>query len=82
MKEDENEHKTSRAKDNAAGDYNKNNRKQEKTEGGKKFSLLQSSKDRLRRRLNEKVSGFGPIVCVGRDSCGKIISDWLMHGKV
>ncbi|GAA6082788.1 CBP80/20-dependent translation initiation factor isoform X1 [Tachysurus ichikawai] len=54
VKEDENEHKTSRAKDNAAGDYNKNNRKQEKTEGGKKFSLLQSSKDRLRRRLNEK----------------------------
>ncbi|XP_027008442.1 CBP80/20-dependent translation initiation factor isoform X2 [Tachysurus fulvidraco] len=54
VKEDENEHKTSRAKDNAAGDDNKNNRKQEKTEGGKKFSLLQSSKDRLRRRLNEK----------------------------
>lgn len=54
MKEDENEYKTSRATDNAGGDDNKNDRKQE---GGKKVSLLQSSKERLRRRLNEKVSG-------------------------
>lgn len=56
MKEEENEYKTPRAIDNAGGDGNKSDGKQEKTEGGK-VSLLQSSKERLRRRLKEKVSG-------------------------
>ncbi|KAM9451619.1 CBP80/20-dependent translation initiation factor isoform 2-T2 [Clarias gariepinus] len=39
--------------DNAGGDENKNDGKTEKVEGGR-VSLLQSSKERLRRRLKEK----------------------------
>ncbi|XP_034167122.2 CBP80/20-dependent translation initiation factor isoform X2 [Pangasianodon hypophthalmus] len=53
VKEEENEYKTPRVTDNTGGDDNKNDGKQEKTEGGK-VSLLQSSKERLRRRLKEK----------------------------
>lgn len=55
VKEEENEYKTPGATDNAAGDDSRSDGKQEKTEGGK-VSLLQSSKERLRRRLIEKVS--------------------------
>ncbi|KAK3524244.1 hypothetical protein QTP70_024239 [Hemibagrus guttatus] len=51
VKEDKNEYKTFRVTDNAGGDDHKNDGKRE---GGKKVSLLQSSKERLRRRLNEK----------------------------
>ncbi|MCI4386965.1 hypothetical protein PGIGA_G00068810 [Pangasianodon gigas] len=53
VKEEENEYKTPRVTDNTRVDDNKNDGKQEKTEGGK-VSLLQSSKERLRRRLKEK----------------------------
>lgn len=55
VKEDENEYKPPRATDRTGENDNKNDVKQEKTEGGK-VSLLQSSKERLRRRLKEKVS--------------------------
>ncbi|XP_036443370.1 CBP80/20-dependent translation initiation factor isoform X1 [Colossoma macropomum] len=47
---EEQEHGTERGKDGPAGE---NSRKEGKTEGGK-VSLLQSSKERLRRRLKEK----------------------------
>lgn len=47
--------------DNAGGDENKNDGKTEKVEGGR-VSLLQSSKERLRRRLKEKVSRVFPDV--------------------
>lgn len=63
MKEDENEYKTLRATDNTREDNNKNGGKQEKTEGGK-VSLLQSSKERLRGRLKEKVSQIWPSSCI------------------
>lgn len=56
MKEEENEYKTARVTENTRGDDNRTDGKQEKTDGGK-VSLLQSSKERLRRRLKEKVSG-------------------------
>lgn len=49
MKEEENIHKS------AGVDDNKKDGRHEKTEGGK-VSLLQSSKERLSRRLKEKVS--------------------------
>lgn len=56
LKEEENEYKTARVTENTRGDDNRTDGKQEKTDGGK-VSLLQSSKERLRRRLKEKVSG-------------------------
>lgn len=61
VKDEDNEYKTPRATDIARADDNKRDVKQEKTDGGK-VSLLQSSKERLRRRLKEKVSRF---VCRG-----------------
>ncbi|XP_017348436.2 CBP80/20-dependent translation initiation factor isoform X1 [Ictalurus punctatus] len=53
LKEEENEYKTARVTENTRGDDNRTDGKQEKTDGGK-VSLLQSSKERLRRRLKEK----------------------------
>lgn len=63
VKEEENMYKSARATDNTGVDDNKKDGKQEKTEGGK-VSLLQSSKERLSRRLKEKVSRFRQSLCI------------------
>ncbi|KAI4882897.1 hypothetical protein NFI96_013121, partial [Prochilodus magdalenae] len=56
---EEQEHGTERARDGPAGEHSK---KEGKTEGGK-VSLLQSSKERLRRRLKDKEDI--PVATVG-----------------